>query len=217
MSSKSPGFNSVQQSVQQRVLRIIKGTATFDDRFVPNHENLGALIGLLRSMGCVIVFTTGVWDLFHIGHPEYIQLGKEKAVELYPQGTTIIMVVGVDTDDLTRQRKGPNRPIVPQDERVRVLGHVRAVDILTLQYEADQLFRRVKHDVRVISTSTVDLPGIEKVQEQCEHIVNLPPQAETSTTARVRQLSFDGAASMLLKVEEKLTAVLREVRDGIKA
>lgn len=208
-----PGYNSVQQ----RVPKIIKGTATIDDRFVPNHEDLEVLIELLRSMGCIIVFTTGVWDLFHIGHPEYIQLGKEKAAELYPQGTTIIMVVGVDTDDLTRRRKGPCRPIVPQDERVRVLGHVRSVDILTLQYEADQLFKRVKHDVRVISTSTGDLPGLEKIKEQCEHIVNLPPQAETSTTARVRKLTMEGSVSTLKMVEEVLTKALAEVRDGIES
>lgn len=208
---------SRSNSVQQRVPKIIKGTATIDDRFVPDYEELDILIELLRSMGCIIVFTTGVWDLFHIGHPEYIQLGKEKATELYPQGTTVIMVVGVDTDDLTRRRKGPSRPIVPQDERVRVLGHVRSVDILTLQYEADQLFKRVKHDVRVISTSTDDLPDLEKIKEQCEYIVNLPPQAETSTTARVRRLTMEGSISTLKRVEEALTNALAEVRDGIKS
>jgi len=202
-------------SVQQRALRIIKGTASFDDRFVPDHTDLVMLIDLLRSMGCIIVFTTGVWDLFHIGHPEYIQLGKEKAKKLYPSSDQVIMVVGVDTDELTKERKGPHRPIVPQDERVRVLGHVRSVDILTPQYKADQLFKIVTHDVRVVSMSTADLPDIEKIQNECTHIVNLPPQAETSTTARVRQLSFDGATTVLLKVEEKLAVLLKEVRDGI--
>lgn len=205
-----------KRTVQQRALRIIKGTAAFEDRFVPEHADLVMLIDALRSMGCIIGFTTGVWDLFHIGHPDYIQLGKEEVTKLYPNADHIIMVVGVDSDEFTRQRKGPNRPIVPQDERVRVLGHVRSVDILTLQYEADQLFNIVTHDVRVISTSTTDLPNLEKIQGRCTHIVNLPPQAETSTTARIRQLSFDGTASVLLKVERALVTVLQEVRDEIK-
>lgn len=204
-------------TVQQRALRIIKGTATFTDRFVPEHEDLVKLIGILRSMGCIIGFTTGVWDLFHLGHSEYIQRGKEETGKLYPAADHIIMVVGVDTDEFTKQRKGQNRPVVPQDERLRVLGHVRSVDVLALQYEADQLFKVVAHDVRVISESTEDLPALEMIQSQCAHIVNLPPQAETSTTARIRRLTFDGAAGVLLRVERALALVLKEVRDEIQA
>lgn len=202
-------------TVQQRALRIIKGTATFDDRFVPEHEALVQLIGTLREMGCLIVFVTGVWDLWHIGHGNYLQKGKDKSAELYPQADHIVMVVGVDTDALTKTRKGPDRPIVPEDERCRVLGHMRAVDIITLQYTPDQLFKVVKHDVRIVSESTRDLPNLRKVKKECEHVVNLPPQAETSTTARIRRLSFDGAATVLVKVERALATALEEVRNEI--
>lgn len=205
-----------KNTVQQRALRIIKGTATFEDRFVPEHGTLVQLIGVLRSMGCIIGFTTGVWDLFHLGHPEYIHRGKEEVAKLYPDADHIVMVVGVDSDEFTKQRKGPKRPIVPQEERLKVLGHIRSVDVLTLQYEADQLFKVVKHDVRVISESTKDLPLLEMIQQQCAHIVNLPPQAETSTTARIRQLTLDGASSTLLKVEQVLVAALKGVRDEIE-
>ncbi len=202
-------------TVQQRALRIIKGTAGFDDRFVPDHEVLTELMTALRSMGCVIVFVTGVWDLIHIGHAEYIRRGKKKAAKLYPDADHIIMVVGVDSDAFTKERKGPDRPIVPEDERLRMLGHLRSVDILTLQYKADQLYRTVPHEVRIISESTKDLPGLEKIKSQCVHIINLPPQAETSTTARIRRLSIDGAANLLLKLEKKLAAALKEIRDEI--
>jgi D-beta-D-heptose 7-phosphate kinase/D-beta-D-heptose 1-phosphate adenosyltransferase len=205
-----------KNTVQQRALRIIKGTATLRDRFAPNHEILIELIDTLRLSGCIIGFTTGVWDLIHIGHAEYIQRGKEEVAKLYPDADHIIMVVGVDSDAFTKQRKGPERPIVPEDERLKMLGHLRPVDVITLQYEADQLFRIVKHDVRVISHSTADLPGLEMIQEQCAHIVNLPPQAETSTTARIRRLSFDGAVSTLLKVKGALIAALEEVSNEIE-
>lgn len=205
-----------KNTVQQRALRIIKGTATLRDRFAPNHEVLVELVDTLRSMGCVIGFTTGVWDLIHIGHAEYIQHGKEEVAALYPKAEHIIMVVGVDTDAFTKKRKGPDRPIVPEDERLKMLGHLRAVDIITLQYEADQLFKVVAHDVRVISESTKDLPKLEMMKQQCAHIVNLPPQAETSTTARIRRLSFDGAVSTLLKVKGALTAALEEVSHEIE-
>ncbi len=203
-------------TIQERALRIIKGTATFEDRFIPEHEVLTELIGNLRSMGCIIGFTTGVWDLIHIGHAEYIQHGKEEVAKLYSDADHIIMVVGVDSDAFTKQRKGPDRPIVSEDERLRMLGHLRSIDIITLQHEADQLFRVVKHHVRIISQSTTDLPQIEMIQQQCVHIVNLPPQADTSTTSRIRRLSFDGAAGVLLNVERKLASVLKEVHDELE-
>ena len=202
-------------TVQQRALRIIKGIATFRDRFVPKHEELVKLIEELRSMGCTIVFTTGVWDLIHIGHADYIQNGKDAAAKFYPNTDHVIMVVGVDTDELTKRRKGPNRPIVPQEERFEMLGHLRAVDILTPQYEHDSLFKIVDHDVRVISQSTKDLPEMKRMKVRCARIVNLPPQAETSTTARVRRLSLDGATNVLLTIEKGLEATLKEVRDEI--
>jgi len=102
-------------TIHQRALRIIRSAATFSDRFVPDHDDLAKLIDAFRSMGCVIVLTIGVWDLIHIGHLKYISLGRQEASKLYPKADQIIMIVGVDTDELTKQRKGPDRPIVLQE------------------------------------------------------------------------------------------------------
>lgn len=204
-------------NLQRRAMRIAKGTATFDDLFVPNHDELVAIIDTLHASGCVIVFTTGVWDLFHIGHAEYIQKGKAEAVKLYPDAENIIMVVGVDTDELTRKRKGPTRPIVPEDERYRVLAHLRHVDIITPQYEANQLYKLIQHEVRIISTSTADLPpDHEDIKRQCEHLVNLPPQAETSTTNRIRTLALDGGMEALAKFKDRVTIMLKELDDELR-
>jgi len=200
----------------RRALRIIKGTATFHDRFVPDHDELVRFVDILRSSGCVIAFVTGVWDLFHEGHGKYLELGKEEAKKLYPEAEHVILVVGLDTDELTQERKGPDRPAVPEDERARVLGFLRAVDIITPQYKADTLFRVVNHHVRVISQSTQDLPGEERMRQQCEHIVNLPPQSETSTTARMRNIMLAGGADVLERIKGMIEEVLKETRDGIK-
>ncbi len=169
-------------------------------------------------MGAIIVFSTGVWDLFHIGHAEYIRRGKEEAKKLYPDAEHIILVLGVDTDELTKIRKGPKRPIVPEDERCKILSELRSVDLLTLQYEQNQLYKVVEHDVRVISTSTLDLPDdFEDIKQQCEHLVNLPPQAETSTSARIRLLAMDGKLETLQSFKDRLERLLKEVGDELNA
>lgn len=197
----------------KRAMKIVKGTATYEDRFVPRHEELVEIISYLRSMGCIIAFTAGNWDLFHLGHVLYIEQGKEGARKHYPDAEHIVMVIGVDTDEMTRKRKGPRRPIVPETERCRVLGGLRGADIVTLQYEPDQLFKLIKHHVRIISTSTQDLPELEMIQAQCEHLVNLPPQAETSTTARIRSLTLDGGLDVFERMKERMGAVMKELAD----
>ena len=73
-----------------------------------------------RQEGKIIGLVQGSWDQFHIGHQRYIKKAKEKCDYL---------VVGVDSDDKIRKRKGPNRPLIPQDERYEMIkelgvGHV---------------------------------------------------------------------------------------------
>ena len=208
------------EPLRRRATRILRASIAhyipFSERFIPDHGELVQILDDLRTRGCIIVFTTGVWDLFHIGHGDYIQKGRDEAVKLYPEAEHIIMVVGVDTDALTKERKGPERPVVPEDERNRVLGHLRPVDIITPQHVLNQLYEVVSPHVLVVSTSTRDLPpDLLIAKSHCEHIVSLPPQAETSTTARIRRLSFDGAVGTILKLERKLTVVLEELRDEI--
>lgn len=218
--SVSPGARKPKRAdpVHTRAGRILKGTASFTDRFFPDHGELREVISHLRDMDAVIVFTTGVWDLFHVGHAEYIARGKEEAKKLYPDAEHVILVVGVDTDALTKERKGPKRPIVPEDERCRVLSHLREVDILTLQYQANQLYKVIEHDVRVISQSTQDLPSdIEIIKAECEHLLHLPPQAETSTSQRIRTLAMDGGLETLERVSARLLGAIEEARNELSS
>ncbi|MDQ5955431.1 MAG: hypothetical protein QG621_434 [Patescibacteria group bacterium] len=194
-----------------RAQRILTGKASFQERFIPDHQELQDVLEYLRHMGCAIAFTTGVWDLFHIGHGDYIHNGKLEAEKLLPEAEKIILVVGVDTDQLTKERKGPSRPIVPEDERFGVLGHLRPVDIITPQYEANTLYKLVGADVRIVSESTGDLPNLELMQKECKHLVVLPPQSETSTTARIRRLALDGRLEALKQVRGKLLLLAEEI------
>lgn len=204
------GYKPTQPDpLMKRATRIITGSGTFEDRFVPDHSELKKLLESFRQMGCAIAFTTGVWDLFHIGHAKYIERGHLEAEILCPEAERVIMVIGSDTDELTRKRKGPTRPIVPQDERCQVLSYLRAVDIVTPQYEADTLYKIVMPDVRVISMSTKDLPSLEGLKQYCGKLVNLKPQAETSTSARIRRVSIDGASELGNLVQKTVTNYIR--------
>ncbi len=86
-------------------------------------EDLQRIIQHLKSEGKRIVFTNGCFDLLHIGHVRYLEEAKSLGD---------ILVVGVNSDDSVRGLKGPNRPIIPQEERAEILSGLGCVDYVTI-------------------------------------------------------------------------------------
>jgi D-beta-D-heptose 7-phosphate kinase/D-beta-D-heptose 1-phosphate adenosyltransferase len=75
----------------------------------------------LRAEGKRVVFTNGVFDIVHAGHVQYLAWARA-------QGD--VLIVGLNTDASVRDIKGELRPIVPFEERARVLCALRSVDIV---------------------------------------------------------------------------------------
>jgi len=78
-----------------------------------------ALVQRLRAAGKRIVFTNGVFDLLHPGHVRYLNHARSLGDAL---------IVGINSDRSVRANKGPDRPIMPEGERVEVLESLRCVD-----------------------------------------------------------------------------------------
>ncbi len=159
--------------------------ASLEHRYIPDHDRLQESVELWRRLGLKIVLTSGTFDLFHIGHAQYL----EKAKELGD-----VLIVGVDSDARVKKRKGPERPIVPEDERVLILSHVRHVDVITLKGVDDgsnHLIKLVQPDVLVVSESTNHAEDeVDEKSQYCGEIVVLEPQAKTSTSAKLRLIQI---------------------------
>ena len=76
----------------------------------------------------VIGYTTGVYDLFHVGHLNLLRRARADCDHL---------VVGVTSDALAAQRKG-RAPFVPLDERCEIIGALRCVDTVVVQDNMDK-------------------------------------------------------------------------------
>jgi cytidyltransferase-like protein len=181
------------------ILNIIGNGVDYNDRVILDREQLKWIIGVFKKEGKVIGYTGGTYDLIHEGHLRYLEEIKKRCD---------ILVVGVDSDELTRQRKPDikNRPIVGLQERLLVLSHIRSVDILTVLdvgEHQDQLIIDILPDLAVFSKSTKDITeqNIRKnIQDYCGEVIFLAPQATTSTTSRIRLLAMDGADGLGKKI-----------------
>jgi D-beta-D-heptose 7-phosphate kinase / D-beta-D-heptose 1-phosphate adenosyltransferase len=83
-----------------------------------------------RQQGDRIVFTNGCFDLLHVGHIHYLQQARAMGD---------CLVVGLNDDASVRLLKGEKRPVLPQDERARLLSALACVDYVTIFSEATPL------------------------------------------------------------------------------
>lgn len=164
---------------------IFGDTTSFEHRYIPDHERLAELVVYWKKLGLKIVLTSGTFDLFHIGHAQYLE--KAKALG-------DILIIGVDSDAKVKERKGPTRPIVPELERVQILSHCRHADVITLKNVDDpknHLIKLVTPDILVVSKSTKhEDEAVDEKAQYCGEIVVLEPQSETSTSAKLRLIQI---------------------------
>jgi len=76
-----------------------------------------------------IGYTTGVYDMFHIGHLNILKRAKEQCEYL---------IVGVTTDALCYSRK-QKYPIINEAERMAIVAELRCVDQVVAQEDMDKL------------------------------------------------------------------------------
>jgi len=96
----------------------------------------------LRSAGSALVFTNGVFDVFHAGHAYYLEIAR---------GFGDALAVGLNSDASARRYKGDKRPINTQADRALVLAGLECVDYVVV-FEEDKpedLLRAVLPDVLV--------------------------------------------------------------------
>ncbi len=183
--------------------------SNLEKRKIDTYDDLAVVLKKLREKGKRIVLTQGVWDLIHEGHAMYLEAAKRHGD---------VLIVGVDSDRLTKIRKGENRPIVPESERLRMLSHLRSVDLLFVrdnENDMEDLVRFVHPDVFVMSKSTKDIP-LEKghFDNFADKIVCLEPQATSSTTARIRNLTIEGAEKLAKEINKLTLDFLDKIKNS---
>lgn len=122
-------------------------------------------------------YTTGVYDLFHIGHLNLLRRAKEQCDYL---------IVGVSTDDLV-EYKG-KRSVIPYEERKAIVEAIKYVDEVVEQADMDKLAAWQRHhfDVMFVGDDWKGTDKWNKIEEQMRSVgvdvVYFPYTKKTSST-----------------------------------
>ncbi len=149
----------------------------------------------------VRVMATGVFDLLHPGHIEYLTAAKKLGDEL---------VVVVARDSTAERFK--HRPIVPEAQRVEMVSALKPVDRAVLGNEGSiyDILGKVRPDVIAL--------GFDQVHDEARILEECRTRGlrDTKVTRLPRFVSdLDGTRKIIQKVAEywKLRAKLQEVGD----
>ncbi|MGE3822436.1 MAG: D-glycero-beta-D-manno-heptose 1-phosphate adenylyltransferase, partial [Isosphaeraceae bacterium] len=96
----------------------------------------------VQESGGKVVFTNGCFDILHYGHAYLLQFARD-------QGD--LLVLGLNSDASVQRFKGPDRPLVPEDQRSYMLSLYPFVDLVVLFDEdtPSNLIESIRPDVLV--------------------------------------------------------------------
>ncbi len=91
------------------------------------------------------VFVNGTFDILHRGHLELLNYAKSLGY----------VIVGIDTDECIKEKKGPTRPIHNQEERKFHLENLKSVDeviFFSSEPEFEGLIKSLEPDIIIVGS-----------------------------------------------------------------
>lgn len=122
-------------------------------------------------------YTTGVYDMFHIGHLNVIRNSKKHCEKL---------IVGVTTDELVSYKN--TKSIIPFEERIEIVSSIKYVDEVVAQETMDKIeaWERLKFDVVFVGDDWKGTEKWNKIEKEFKSlgvdVIYLPYTKGTSST-----------------------------------
>jgi D-beta-D-heptose 7-phosphate kinase/D-beta-D-heptose 1-phosphate adenosyltransferase len=142
-----------------------------------------ALIAGVRAQGGTVVATGGCFDLLHAGHVATLRAARALGD---------CLVVCLNSDDSVRRLKGPERPLVPEADRVAVLEALGCVDVVVPFDERtpEAVLQRLRPDVfaKGGDYALTDLPEAALLSTWGGQAVVLPYLEGRSTTQLMKEV-----------------------------
>jgi len=141
-----------------------------------------------QSQSGPLAFTNGVFDLLHVGHVALLEGARAHGSAL---------IVGVNSDaSVRRLGKAGDRPLVPAEERARLLAAMASVDCVVV-FDQDtplELIKALKPDVLIKGADyePSQIVGAKEVEGWGGRVVRVPLVPNQSTTSLIQRLRSPG-------------------------
>lgn len=125
----------------------------------------------------MIGYTSGVYDLFHIGHLNLLKNAK---------GLCDKLIVGVSVDKLVEYKN--KHPVIPFEERIEIVRNIKYVDAAIPQEELDKfkMWEKLHFDILFVGDDWFKSPSWQNMEEKFNkvgvRIVYFPYTKGTSST-----------------------------------
>jgi len=132
---------------------------------------------------CITGYTTGTFDLFHIGHLNILRNAKALCDTL---------IVGVSCESILDYKSKP--VIISLEHRIEIVRNIKHVDIVIPQYDIDKFkaWKNLHYDILFVGDSWRNTKSWnyyeKKLREVNVQIVYLPYTKSVSTTNIVKQI-----------------------------
>src|SRR6202161_4335142 len=157
---------------------------------IVSQDELVGIAAREKAAGRLVVFTNGCFDLIHPGHVRCLADARSLGD---------LLVVAVNSDHSVRGNKGPERPLVPQQDRAEVLAALAAVDYVTIFDEPTprELIARVLPSVLVKGADWApeQVAGREEVEAAGGRVVSISLAPGYSTTNIVQKILRNAGAN----------------------
>lgn len=157
------------------------------------------------------VFTSGSFDLFHIGHLNILERSAALGDEL---------IVGVSTDELIQHYKGMP-PIIPFEQRFRIISSLKCVTKAVKQVKLTEVAQLQREDIDIVTIGddweNKYLEGLEWMKKQPgKKVVYFPYTPGVSTTSIKKRIieSTSEIIEAALQREAELDLIGRKMREN---
>tara|TARA_B110001452_G_scaffold153368_1_gene127610 strand:+ start:2900 stop:3343 length:444 start_codon:yes stop_codon:yes gene_type:complete len=109
----------------------------------------------------VVGYTSGVYDLFHVGHLNLLKNAK---------GLCDKLIVGVTSDELVEYKN--KQAVIPHQERMEIVRNIKFVDTAIPQYDMDKfkMWERLKFDVMFVGDDWFQTPKWEAIESRLKEV-----------------------------------------------
>lgn len=151
---------------------------------IKTREELKKICENLRKKRKKIGFTSGAFDLIHVGHIEYLKKAKELCD---------VLIVGVNSDRSVKLYKDPIRPIVPEGQRAKIVSELKPVDYVFIFNE-----RRNKKNIEILKP---------------DYYIKAGDYSTEQLTSKKIAEKFGGKAKLIpLKTKTSTTDIIKKIR-----